>query len=133
MFHFGSASVDNNNNNNTNKRDNNNDDSSSSDSELESKEKKLTNKKDMVKLLKSVKVNSKLKDFVYPNRFTNTNSLRKSSSTFDFSQCNFRETKYSDKESFNLFYKKMHRISEYKSKGANNTLTPSFTFIKSSN
>ena len=132
IFHFGSSSIDNNNNssnNNNNKRN----DSSSSDSELESKETKLMNKKDMTKLLKSEKVTTKLKDFVYPNRFTNTNSLRKSNSTFEFSQNKFRETKYSDKDSFNLFYKKMHRISEYKRKGANNTLTPSFTFIKSSN
>ena len=121
IFHFGGLT------------DMKNDSESSSNSDEEEKEKKLIDKRNLVKLLKSEKVNAKLKDYIYPNRYTNTNSLRKSNSTLQFSQVKFHETKYSDKGSFNMFFKKVHKITEFQRKGANNTLTPSFTFIKSSN
>ena len=121
IFHFGGIT------------DIKNDSDSSSNSDEEEKEKKLIDKRNLVKLLKSEKVNAKLKDYIYPNRYTNTNSLRKSNSTLQFSQVKFHETKYSDKGSFNMFFKKVHKITEFQRKGANNTSTPTFKFIQSSN
>ena len=55
--------------------------------------------------------------------------LLASKNNYHYLQTDFKKTKYSDKQSFGVFYKKMHKREEYVRKGVTSLSTPSFNFI----
>ena len=109
---------------------------SSSDSDPEEQQKRLLVKKDMISILRSDKVENKINSYIFPNLVRNKSNIvkeNKNNSSLKFNQRNFNETRYSDGKSFNVFFKKVHKLTELKRKAASNINTPSFLFINETN
>ena len=90
-----------------------------------------------VKVIKSDKIKNQVSEIINMKKKLNNSNMNKSrdllNSYSNYSQNDFQKTKYSEKKSFKLFYKKLHKSTEFTRKGANNLDSSSFKFIKEAN
>ena len=88
------------------------------------------------KIINSSRVNEKINEILTIKKkifLRKNNSQDLLNSYSNYSQKIFRNTKYSDKNSFMEFYKKVHNSYDLNRKGVNNIKTPSFNFINGAN